>query len=363
MKDENLKRILRFAITNDASDIHISAGKNIILRVDGSLVECDLSFSESDLQKIVDDILTDNMKQELDSTGDTDLSYYDDESGRFRINVHKQRNTPALAIRYVKSEILNFTELNLPLQLEKIVQKQRGIIFISGATGCGKSTTVASMIQYINDNYRKHIGTIEDPIEYEFTDNKSFIEQREVGFDTNSFNSAFIHSLRQDLDVILVGEMRNKESFDCAFRAADTGHLVLSTLHTTNSSQAIGRLLNLYPADEHQSIRHALANNLIAIITQRLVKGKGGKLIPAVEILQNNSLIKALLIEDRLDKLNNAIEKGKSEGMQSFNQSLISLVKEGTITEEEALTHASNPEALKMNLKGVYLSSDNGILG
>jgi len=220
------------------------------------------------------------------------------------------------------------------------------------------------MIQYINNNYRKHIITIEDPVEYEFTDNKSFIEQREVGFDTISFDSAFVHSLRQNPDVILVGEMRSRESFDCALKAADTGHLVLSTMHTLNSTQAVSRILNLYSVDEHQSIRHALANNLVAIISQRLIPSlHDGSLVPAVEILNNNSLVQALLADNRLDKLQQAIENSRSEGMQTFNQSLVGLVQNGLVSEEEAMIHASNPEALKMNLKGVYLNSDNSIIG
>ena len=360
----HLRTILKFADKEDASDVHIAANRNVVLRIGGRLVECEYICDVDDINEIFENILTDNMKEKFASNGDVDLSYYDEQIGRFRINIHKQRNLPALAIRNIKTEILNFKELNLPVQFEQLAQKERGIIFLTGTTGSGKSTTIASIIEYINQNYRKHIITIEDPIEYEFSDKKSFIEQREIGFDTISFDSAIVHSLRQDPDIILVGEMRSKESFDCALKAADTGHLVFSTLHALNATQAIARILNLYSASEQQSIRYALANNLATIISQRLVSDVSGKnMIPAVEIMNNNSLIQALLIDNRLDKLHQAVENSRNEGMQTFNQSLVDLVNNGLISEEEALVHASNPEALKMNLKGVYLSSDNSIIG
>jgi twitching motility protein PilT len=364
MIDMHLRSILKFSVEQNASDIHIAADKNVMLRVGGGLVECEHLLDADEMSKIIENILADSMKEKYQLNGDVDLSYCDDEVGRFRINIHRQKNLPVLSIRYVKSNVLNFEDLNLPSQLVQLAQKQRGIIFITGTTGSGKSTTVASMINYINRNYRKHIVTIEDPIEYEFTDDKSFIEQREVGFDTISFDSALVHSLRQDPDVILVGEMRSRESFDCALKAADTGHLVMTTMHTLNATQAIDRILNLYTASEHQAIRHSLANNLAAIISQRLIPSiTGDSMVPAVEILNNNSLIQALLIDNRLDKLLQAVENSRNEGMQTFNQSLVDLVKNGLISEEEALMHASNPEALKMNLKGVYLSSDNSIIG
>ena len=364
MIDLHLRSILKFSVKQEASDIHIAADKNVMLRVNGELVECEYFLEVDSLNKILNNILSEDMKEKYAKVGDTDLSYYDDEVGRFRINIHRQKNLPVLSVRYVKSDVLNFSELNLPSQLEQLAQKQRGIIFITGTTGSGKSTTLASMINYINTNFRKHIVTIEDPIEYEFSDDKSFIEQREVGFDTISFDSALVHSLRQDPDVILVGEMRSRESFDCALKAADTGHLVFTTMHTLNATQAIDRILNLYSSSEHQSIRHSLANNLTAIVSQRLIPSIGGEtMIPAVEILNNNSLIQALLVDNRLDKLQQALENSRTEGMQSFNQSLVELVKNGLISEEEALVHASNPEALKMNLKGVYLNSGNSIIG
>ena len=224
--------------------------------------------------------------------------------------------------------------------------------------------TLAAMIEHINQNLRKHIITIEDPIEYEFKDKKSVIEQREVGLDTETFYSALVHVLRQDPDVIMIGEMRNKESFDAALQASDTGHLVLTTLHSTNASQAVTRILDFYEKSEQDSIRSALAINIRAICAQRLLpRAIGGGVIPAVEILINTALVRKLINENKLEKLPAAIENSKDDGMQSFNQSLLGLVNEGLITEEDALKAATNPEALKMNLRGIFLDSKSEIMG
>jgi len=254
--------------------------------------------------------------------------------------------------------------LGLPTQIRKLAELERGIVFITGTTGSGKSTTLASVIESINQTQKKHIITIEDPIEYEFADKKSFIEQREVGLDTVSFDSAFIHSLRQDPDIIVVGEMRSRESFDAALKAADTGHLIFSTLHTRNAAQSVIRILDFYESSEHPSIRQALGSSLAAIISQRLIaRAAGDGIIPAVEIMFNNAIVESLLRENKLDKLSPAIEGSRGEGMQSFNQALTELVDKGLISEDDALKNSDNPEALKMYLKGVFLGSESKILG
>ena len=307
-------------------------------------------------------MLSQELEQKYHVAGDVDLSYVEEGIGRFRVNIHKQRGEAAIAMRHVKSRILNFQDLGLPPQIRKLTEFERGIVFITGTTGSGKSTTLASVIEGINQTVKKHIITIEDPIEYEFTDKESFIEQREVGLDTISFDSAITHSLRQDPDIIIVGEMRSRESFDAALKAADTGHLVFSTLHTKNASQSINRILDFYDASEHLSIRQALASSLAAIVSQRLI-ATGDGVIPSVEIMFNNPIIQSLLRENKLDKLAPAIEGSKGEGMQSFNQSLVELVNNGIISEEDALKNSDNPEALKMCLKGVFLGSENKILG
>ncbi|HJO92608.1 MAG TPA: PilT/PilU family type 4a pilus ATPase [Victivallales bacterium] len=359
-----LRDVLKLAVDSNASDIHIKTDALISMRIDGGLVECDFKATKNVVDKFIDLMLNDILLKKYEALGDVDVSYVEDDVGRFRVNIHKQRGSTGITMRHVKAKILDFKSLGLPPQTKKIAELERGIVFLTGTTGSGKSTTLASIINYINEHKSKHIITIEDPIEYEFFDEKSFIEQREVGLDTISFDSAFIHSLRQDPDIIVVGEMRSKESFDAALKAADTGHLIFSTLHTMNASQSINRLLDFYDASEHLALRKSLANSLAAIISQRLIPKITGKgVIPAVEIMLNTPIIQSLLSENKLDKLAPAIEGSKNEGMQTFNQALVDLVNEGTITEEQAIKFATNPEALKMNLRGVFLGTDGQILG
>ena len=235
-------------------------------------------------------------------------------------------------MRFVKTRVPSFEELGLLEQIKQVAESPRGIVLVAGSTGCGKSTTLAAMIEHINNNFKKHIITLEDPIEYVFEDNQSVIEQREIGLDTLSFHHALIHVLRQDPDIIMIGEMRDDISFAAAMSAADTGHLVLSTLHTTNASQSIKRILDFFKAEEREQIRRQLAGTLRGVICQRMVTTVDGKLTPALEILLNTPLVRKLLEENRLDKLSAAIETGLDDGMISFNQSLFNLVKSGRVT-------------------------------
>ncbi len=364
MQENPFKGVLKLAVDSKASDIHIKTGCAVTLRLNSDLVESDLVADDNAVSLFIKIMLCQDLEQKYHDAGDIDVSYVEEGVGRFRVNIHKQRGSAAIAMRHVKSRILNFQELGIPPQIKKLTELERGIVFITGTTGSGKSTTLASVIESINQTKKKHIIMIEDPIEYEFTDKESFIEQREVGLDTISFDSAIIHSLRQDPDVIVVGEMRSKESFDAALKAADTGHLVFSTLHTRNASQSINRILDFYDASEHLSIRQALGSSLAAIVSQRLIaRSAGNGVIPAVEIMFNNPIMQSLLIENKLDKLAPAIEGSKGEGMQSFNQSMMDLVDNGLISEDDALKNSDNPEALKMYLKGVFLGSENKILG
>lgn len=363
MNDNPLKSIVKLAIENDASDIHIKEGNEVVFRIKSDLLRADYIPNKNAINSILAKLLTDKLRKQYEETGDVDLSYVEEEHGRFRVNIHKQKGKDAVSMRYVKAEIDDFEGLGLPHQIQKIAELERGIVFVTGTTGAGKSTTLASIIEYINSNRKSHIITIEDPIEYEFTDKKSFIEQRELGLDTVTYDSALTHSLRQDPDVIMVGEMRSRKSFDCALKAADTGHLIFSTLHTLNATQTINRILNFYNSDEQQSIRYSLANNLAGIVSQRLVKtANDDGLVPALEIMFNNSTIRNMLYENKISKLHSAVENSKNEGMQTFKQSLMDLVQREKISSEEALKMADNPEALKMNLKGVYLNTDNQIL-
>jgi twitching motility protein PilT len=236
-------------------------------------------------------------------------------------------------------------------------------VLLAGSTGCGKSTTLAAMIEHINASVKKHIVTIEDPIEYVFEDNQCVIEQREIGLDTLSFHHALRHVLRQDPDIIMVGEMRDATSFQAAMSAADTGHLVLSTLHTTNAAQSVSRILDFFKADEREQIRRQLCGTLQAVVCQRMVSLIAGGMTPAVEIMINTPTVRKLIEENRLDKLHAAIETGIDDGMQNFNHALLALVKEGKVTEKEALAKASNAQALEMNFKGIFLTEGKRILG
>ena len=265
-------------------------------------------------------------------------------------------------MRYVKTKVPSFKELNLPEQLGSIAKAERGIILVTGPTGCGKSSTLAAMVQYINENEKCHIITLEDPIEYIFEDKQSIIEQREIGLDTLSFERALVHVMRQDPDVIMIGEMRDSQSFMAALAAADTGHLVITTLHTTTASSAIGRTLDFFPAHERDQIRRQIASNLRAVVCQRLVPSIAGSVVPAVEIMINSPTVRKFLEQNLLDKLAAAIETSTDGGMQTFNQALFNLVKAKAITEEEALNKATNPEALKMNFRGIFLDESRRIL-
>jgi twitching motility protein PilT len=236
-------------------------------------------------------------------------------------------------------------------------------VFVTGTTGSGKSTTMAAMIAHLNSHKREHIITIEDPIEYTFKDNTCFIEQREVGLDAINFESALVHSLRQDPDVIVIGEMRNRETFETALTAAETGHLVISTLHTKDAAQSILRILDMYPSEEREPVRKSLSGALRAIICQRLPPKASGKgVVPANEILVNAPIVRKLIFENRLEKLGQAIEAGQEDGMMSFNVCLLRLVNDGLVSEETALQFSDNPQALRMNFKGIFLSDSSGII-
>ncbi len=365
MSASNLRELLQLGVDSGASDWHLREGSLAAMRISGDLVDTDLTTDKDFICELIHVMANNEMLSRLDKFGDLDLSYVEDGVGRFRVNVHRQRGTFGITMRHVKSKIMNFEQLGLPIQImSKICAAERGIIIVSGTTGSGKSTTLASMMQHINDTQRRHIITIEDPIEYEFKDERSIIEQREVGLDTESFQSALVHVLRQDPDIIMVGEMRNKESFDAALQASDTGHIVMTTLHSTNAYQAVNRILDFYKFDEQPAIRSALSINLCAVVCQRLLpKAYGGGVVPAVEIMTNSPIVRKLLETNKLDKLPAAIDSGKQDGMQSFNNALLGLVNEGLVTEEDALKFSNNPESLKMNLKGIFLDTSSQIMG
>jgi twitching motility protein PilT len=265
-------------------------------------------------------------------------------------------------MRHVRSSVPSFAQLGLPETIKTIAEEHRGIILVAGSTGSGKSTTLAAMLEHVNNNFKKHIVTLEDPIEFVFEDNQSVIEQREVGLDTQSFRHALKHVLRQDPDIIMLGEMRDDTSVLAAMSAADTGHLVISTLHTTTAAQSVTRIMDFFKADEREQVRRQLASTLRAVVCQRMVPSLDGKMVPSTEIMINSPMVRKLIEENRLDKLSAAIETGGDDGMMSFNQCLFNLVKSGKISEKEALSKASNPQALEMNFKGIFLNEGGRIL-
>ena len=360
---ELFHRILKTAVEGGASDVHLKIGTPVVLRINRQLIAIECPFPTSDwINNVVKEITPGHLLQRLEGQREIDFSYFLPAVGRFRTNLFQQRGQWCLAMRYVKTSVPGFEELGLPGQIKNIAESPRGIVLVSGSTGCGKSTTLAAMIEHINANFKRHIITLEDPIEYVFEDNQCIVEQREVGLDTLSFHHALKHILRQDPDIIMIGEMRDSFSFTAAMSAADTGHLVLSTLHTTNASQSVSRILDFFKPDERDQIRRQLAGALQAVICQRMVNTLSQSMKPAMEIMINTPTVRKLIEENRLDKLAAAIETCGDEGMQNFNQALFQLVKQGKISEQEALSKATNPQALEMNFKGIFLDEGRRIL-
>src|SRR5882724_9702884 len=360
---EMFHRILKTAVEGGASDIHLKVGTPVIFRINRQLVAIECPHPTQDwMNMVVDKITPPHQHKKLEAEREVDFSYFLPGIGRFRTNLFQQRGQWCFAMRYVKTNVPSFEDLGLLPVVKKIAETPRGIVLVAGSTGCGKSTTLAAMIEHINANFKKHLITLEDPIEYVFEDNQSVIEQREVGLDTLSFDHALRHVLRQDPDIIMIGEMRDALSFQAAISAADTGHLVLSTLHTTNASQSVSRILDFFKAEEREQIRRQLAGTLRAVVCQRMVNTIQGGMTPAQEILINTGTVHKLIEENRLDKLAAAIETGTDEGMLNFNQSLFQLVKDGKVTEKEALAKATNAQALEMNFKGIFLDEGRRIL-
>jgi twitching motility protein PilT len=360
---ELFHKILKIAIDGGASDVHLKIGTPVIFRINRELIAVECPFPTAEwMNKIVSAITPDHLKKRLEEDREVDFSYFIPGLGRFRTNLFQQRGQWALAMRYVKTNVPSFEQLGLLEQIKLIAESPRGIVLVAGATGCGKSTTLAAMIEHINSNFKKHIITLEDPIEFVFEDNQCVIEQREVGLDTQSFHHALKNVLRQDPDIIMLGEMRDAISFAAAMSAADTGHLVLSTLHTTTAAQSVNRILDFFKAEEREQVRRQLAATLRGVVCQRMVTNVENKMSPALEILINSPLVKKMIEENRLDKLAAAIETSGDDGMITFNQSLFNLVKSGRVSEKEALAKASNPQALEMNFKGIFLNEGGRIV-
>ncbi|MEO0275879.1 MAG: PilT/PilU family type 4a pilus ATPase [candidate division WOR-3 bacterium] len=357
-----LKGLLKRMVDEEASDLHLKVGNPPIFRIHGRLIRTNLDvLSPKDLKDIAAEIMTQQQQKIFIMRKELDFAIGVPGLGRFRVNAYIQRGSISIVMRAIPTRIRDFKELNLPPILEELSLKPRGLILVTGTTGSGKSTTLAAMINHINKNVAKNIITIEDPIEYLFKDEKSIISQREVGGDTASFSSALKHVLRQDPDVIMIGEIRDKATMDVALKAADTGHLVLSTLHTLNATETINRIISFYPPHQHEHVRVLLASTLIASISQRLIPTADGKgRVPAVEILINTARIKELILDAKRTMLiQQAMEEGYYEyGMQTFDQSVLKLYREGLITLEDALQNVSNPDEFLLRLKGIKTTSE-----
>ncbi|MEN3046799.1 MAG: PilT/PilU family type 4a pilus ATPase [Candidatus Hydrothermales bacterium] len=358
----DLKFLLKKMIEEEASDLHLKAGLPPIYRIHGKLVRLNTEpLTPKDLTEIAKVLMTEEQQKRFISRKEIDFAIGVPGLGRFRVNCFIQRGSISIVMRAIPTNIKTFEELNLPPVLKEICMSPRGLILVTGTTGSGKSTTLAAMVNYINLNRSRHIITIEDPIEFLFKDEKSIISQREVGSDTFSFASALKYVLRQDPDVILIGEIRDKATMDTAIKAADTGHLVMSTLHTLNATETINRIISFYPPHQHQHIRIMLASTLVAVISQRLIPRADGKgRVPAVEILINTPRIKELIIDEtRTLEIPQAIEEGYYEyKMQTFDQSILKLYKEKLITFEDALENVTNPEEFKLKLKGIKTTAE-----
>ncbi len=355
--------LLRKATDLGASDLHLKVGSHPVMRSDGKLVPlvAEPRLAQEDTSQMAFSFMSARQKQRFKDHFELDLAYSVAGLGRFRCNAFQQRGTVGLVVRLIPVQIRSIQQLELPAVLEKIGQERRGLVLVTGTTGSGKSTSLAALIEYINCNRTEHIITIEDPIEFLHRDKKSLINQREVEVDTKSFAFALRSALRQDPDVILVGEMRDYETIETALTAAETGHLVLSTLHTVDCTETINRVISVFPPHQQKQIRLQLASVIRAIISMRLVpRADGAGRVPAVEVMRATAFIRDCIEnKDKTKLIPSAIAAGTSQyGMQTFDQSIYSLFKTNLITYEEALRQASNPDDFKLKVDGIQSTSD-----
>jgi|SRR5215831_12044742 len=353
--------LLRTAVGNGASDLHLKVGAFPVMRIGGELhtiVESPKMRPEDTLDMAFS-MMSNRQKQRFKEVSEVDIAYGVAGLGRFRANIFQQRGSVSLVMRVIPDNPRGSAELGMPPVIDRVADEQRGLILVTGATGSGKSTTLAAMIDRINATRSGHIVTIEDPIEFLHPDKKAFVSQREVDVDTRSFSEALRGALRQDPDVILVGEMRDYETIETALTAAETGHLVLSTLHTLDATETITRIVSCFPAHQQKSVRLQLAGILKAVISMRLVRAaRGPGRVPAVEVMVSTGLIRDYIVnEEKSSLIREAIAAGTSQyGMQTFDQSLFNLLQAGLISMDEALRHATNPDEFRMRLSGILSS-------
>jgi len=359
----DINELLKIAIESEASDLHLKVGSFPVLRIHGELESLTKfpKLTPSLTQKIVDQITNEYQRKTLNQDLDLDLAYSLEGFGRFRGSIFQQRGSLAIVLRIIPLEVKSISELNLPKILEKIAQEQRGLILVTGSTGSGKTTTLAAIIDHINRHRKNNIITIEDPIEFLHQDKKCMISQREIGLDVQSFSRGLISSLREDPDVILVGEMREMDTIGTSLLAAETGHLVLSTLHTVDAPETINRIISVFPPHQQRQLRLQLATILKAVISMRLIPRKNGVgRVPAVEVMINTPFVSECIQDREKTRLiRDAIAKGVSQyGMQTFDQSIFQLYKDGHISYEQGLRYSSSPDNFKLKVMGIRSTLD-----
>ncbi len=347
--------LLQVMVQNKASDTHIRGDSPVFLRINGAITPINSSnMTQKEVEEMIFPLMNQRLKSIFAEKHEADFSFEGGGLGRFRFNVFTHKGKIGVAIRHIPLTIPTFEELKLPVDaIKKLLQNERGLILVTGITGSGKTSTLAAMIEYLNQTWEGHIITVEDPIEFAFSDKKCIVSQREIGADTTTFVDALRAAMRQDPDVIMVGEMRDLETTQAAITAAETGHLVLATLHTMNAVQTISRIIDLFPPHQQVQVRMQLSESLRGIVSQRLLPcSKGGRL-PAVEIMIATPHIKQMIAENTIDAISQAIAKGGFYGMQTFNQSLVKMHKDGLAKLEDILNSASNPDDVLLAIKGI----------
>ena len=348
--EQRLKKLLSLVGQENASDIHLVVGRYPTLRISGKLhpISQDALLTPADTKVFSDIILTDDKKKELNADGQTDLSYNFDDRARFRVNVFFQKGYVSIAMRFVMDKIRDLQELNVPTSLYNFTNVSQGLVLMTGPVGHGKSTTVAAMVDYINHNQEKNIITIEDPIEFVYEQDRCIISQREVGRDSKDFPSALRAVLREDINVVLLGELRDLDTISTAMTAAETGHLIFATLHTNDAAQTIDRIVDVFPANQQNQIRLQLANVLLGVVSQRLLPQISGGRLPAVEILFKNHAVENLIRENKSHQIDSVIETSMKEGMISLDRALADLVRRGVVKADDALIYAKNRDYFTM---------------
>lgn len=358
-----IDKLFKMQIKLEASDLHLQVGKPAMLRLRGTIRELEMApIDEDTMWRMFYEIMDDRNKRIFEENGGADFAHivpYEGKNWRFRVNLFRQLGLPGMVARKVEQFIPDFEGLYLPPVMVELCKYDQGMVLLAGVTGSGKSTTIASMLNWVNGQYRKHLLTIEDPIEFVYTPDKCLINQRELGMDVKDFHIAMAHAVREDPDIMLVGEMRDRATFETAIHAAETGHLVFGTIHAASAPGTIGRILDLFPNDMHKAIRSSMGFNMRAIVGQKLLKTIVDKppRVPIVEIMRFNPTVKKLVLEGADEKLSSAIRIGKDEGMQVFNDSLYDFVQRELISRAAAFEISPNVEELKMMLKGIEVKA------